>query len=163
MNGKKIAFLFLGLVLPLMVFIFLKMFGRNEFEVPLLYEDGVKETPGECNIQYPAPYVLEDSIMEVVYPYLPKSLILINFSKEIGKLKQITEPFKTEVALIDENDIDVSESQLDFLKKCILLIKSPNSIVVIDNRKRIRGYYNASNRDELDRLEAEMNIMLKKY
>jgi hypothetical protein len=44
-----------------------------------------------------------------------------------------------------------------------LLSQSPNNIVLIDEQKRIRGHYDGTDRDELDRLEAEINIILKKY
>jgi len=34
---------------------------------------------------------------------------------------------------------------------------------LIDDQKRIRGYYKIGFRDEMDRLEVELKILLKKY
>ena len=63
MRGKKALFLFLALALPICIFVFLKMFGRNEFDVPLLYDKGVLQKPAECNVVYNEPYTIADSIM----------------------------------------------------------------------------------------------------
>jgi hypothetical protein len=43
---KKFIFLILTLAIPVSIFLFLKIFGNNEFEVPVLFEDGL---PG-CGI-----------------------------------------------------------------------------------------------------------------
>ena len=41
---KKALFLFLLLLLPILVFLFLKGFGRNEFTIPVYYEQGVGDS-----------------------------------------------------------------------------------------------------------------------
>jgi len=38
---KKLLFLILTLAIPVSIFLFLKIFGNNEFEVPILYENGI--------------------------------------------------------------------------------------------------------------------------
>jgi protein SCO1/2 len=40
---KKFIFLILTLAIPVSIFLFLKIFGNNEFEVPVLFEDGLPE------------------------------------------------------------------------------------------------------------------------
>ena len=40
---KKPAFLILTLAIPVSIFLFLKIFGTNTFEVPFLFEDGIPE------------------------------------------------------------------------------------------------------------------------
>jgi hypothetical protein len=162
MAGKKALFLFLGLLLPILVFLFLKMFGKNEFDVPLLYDKGVQAKPAGCDFNYPTPYVLADSVVgEITTSKAP--LILVNFSAPSASLNHIAGSFKDEVTLINEGEIKLSPQRLNFIKRCVLLTEISQVIVLIDDKKRIRGYYDPTDRDELDRLEAEMNIILKKY
>lgn len=40
---KKILFLVFTLAIPVAIFLFLKIFGNNEFEVPVLFENGIYE------------------------------------------------------------------------------------------------------------------------
>jgi protein SCO1/2 len=42
---KKLLFLVLTLAIPVSIFLFLKYFGSNEFEVPLLFENGIDGCP----------------------------------------------------------------------------------------------------------------------
>ncbi|WP_286757213.1 MULTISPECIES: hypothetical protein [Roseivirga] len=42
--GKKAVFLFLLIALPVMIFLFLKFFGRNEFTIPVYYEQGLGDS-----------------------------------------------------------------------------------------------------------------------
>lgn len=41
---KKIVFLFLLIGLPVLIFLFLKFFGRNEFTIPVYYEQGLGDS-----------------------------------------------------------------------------------------------------------------------
>jgi hypothetical protein len=83
MQGKKIIILFLGLALPGLVFVFLKMFGKNQFDVPLLHEQGVTDVDTSCLYDYPVPYTVPDSILQKLYAK-NKSLIVVNFGGEAG-------------------------------------------------------------------------------
>jgi hypothetical protein len=163
MAGKKALFLFLGLVLPLLVFVFLKMFGKNEFEVPLLYEQGVEKKPLGCDITYTSPYRVADTIAAQLSEERTASLLLINFADPSVRLRAIVRSFGNDVKLVNDDEIKLSADQLNFIKKCVLLIENPNTLVMIDRENRIRGYYDGTDRDDLDRLEAEVNIILKKY
>ena len=44
---KKTIFLILTLAIPVSIFLFLKIFGTNEFEVPFLFEKGVPGCPND--------------------------------------------------------------------------------------------------------------------
>jgi hypothetical protein len=162
MGGKKALFLFLGLFLPILVFVFLKMFGKNEFEVPLLYEQGVKVKPSGCTMNYGAPYIVPDTIIHEL-TFSLKPLIVVNFASQSVKLNNLMDAFDKDVALIEGDKMNLTAEHFNFIKTCALLTESPNNIVLIDNRHRIRGQYDGTDRDELDRLEAEMKIILKKY
>ncbi|MFY0592699.1 hypothetical protein [Roseivirga sp.] len=41
---KKVIFLFLLIGLPAVIFVFLKIFGRNEFTIPVYYEQGLTDS-----------------------------------------------------------------------------------------------------------------------
>lgn len=162
MGSKKIALLFIGLLLPILVFVFLKMFGKNEFDVPLIYEQGVIEKPAGCNISYPAPYVIQDSVLNKI-SHERSELMLVDFGNGSAKQDQLLSKFRSSITWVREKDLRFTSDYKAYLKKCVLLIQSPNSIVLLDRKNRIRGHYDGTDRDELDRLEAELNIILKKY
>jgi hypothetical protein len=163
MGGKKIIFLFLALILPVLIFIFLRTFGKNEFNVPLIYAEGVAEIPTGCDYKYNAPYVLADTIVNKLDPR-GNSLIVVNYSDQEEALMQLVQRMNDRrLVIISSGDPDVTVLQQNTFKNCALLLKEPNNVVVIDNQKQIRGYYDVNDRDELDRLQAELNILLQKY
>jgi hypothetical protein len=46
---------------------------------------------------------------------------------------------------------------------CIFLLKAPYDVVMIDRKGLIRGQFVSDNREEIDRLMTEIDIILKKY
>ena len=46
---------------------------------------------------------------------------------------------------------------------CDLLLQKPWTTVLLDDQRRIRGYYDPNAREEVDRLIVELKILLKKY
>ena len=138
MKGKKFLFLFLALLLPVSVFVFLKMFGKNEFHVPVLYQEGVTEAPDGCDVQYPVPYVLPDSVIHKL-DEAGSSVIVIDFSEQpSAEMQAIKGEFKNDRVVI-WNQSSVNFVNRDFLRDCILLLKQPATVVMIDTEKRIRG------------------------
>jgi hypothetical protein len=157
MKIRKSILLSLALLLPVCIFLFLKFFGKNQFDVPVLYEHGVTEKPLDCNVDYGVPYYLADSIFQVVSTEKASAYVL-NFSPE--------QKVVTDRVMEEFNAADVKISSPDFtdeIKKCALLLKKPYDIVLVDDRKQIRGYYVADRREEIDRLLIELSIILKKY
>jgi hypothetical protein len=157
---KKSLFLFLGLLLPVLVFLFLKFFGKNEFDVPLPHQEQI-EAPAGCENEYPHPYLVKDSIILEIAP-ARRELRLINFGLKStldGKLLD----YLSQVSLVDVDRWELSQSQRQYLLKCVLLVPATKDLVLLDNANRIRGYYDSGSRDDMDRLEAELNILLKRY
>lgn len=157
---KKTALLFLALLFPAVIFVFLKFFGKNEFDVPLLHTDGVGQVQGNCTqYSYAKPYIVPDSIFSK-FNFSGK-LLMINFGSSGAKLEKIVSKFA------DAGLQSITSAQANTLtaetKDCALLIQKPATIVLIDDRRQIRGYYDGSDRDEIDRLEAEVIILLKQY
>lgn len=48
MNKTKAILLFLLLVLPVLIYLFLQGFGRNQFAIPIYYENGLLDVPEAC-------------------------------------------------------------------------------------------------------------------
>jgi hypothetical protein len=155
--GKKVIYLFLALLLPALIFVFLKYFGKNEFDIPVLYQNGVPEASSECQLTSTSQYFVHDSVLSKWnWNGLP-ILFSCAEKKERADLKQRLQEVKLEVQLAE---FGKNESKL---KNCILFLKDPWDAALVDSQKRIRGYYKLGNRDEMDRLEVELKILLKKY
>jgi hypothetical protein len=161
--NKKILYLFLALLLPVLIFLFLKYFGKNEFDIPVYYEHGVEDSlTAKCGAKIDQQYFVSDSAMSSL-KWNGVPVLVIDINKE--ELKALEE-------LLDEKDFadfrvislsNFSPEKLADFRKCILFMRNPWNTVLIDNQKRIRGYYKIGHRDDMDRLEVELKILLKKY
>jgi hypothetical protein len=162
--GKKIVFLFLALLFPVCIFLFLKIFGKNEFDVAPLHQDGVPAAPEPCKLSYASPYTLPDSVMELIGNGTQTPLTILNFSGASSVYDRVyDENTGREVRMVLPATLSLDEPGLSFLKNCVLLLKAPYDVVLIDDQKRIRGYYEGNSREEIDRLLIEVSIILKKY
>lgn len=159
MQGKKALFLFLALLLPVGVFIFLKLFGKNEFDVPAFYQDKAPSVAG-CDFEYHAPYLLPDSVMTQLSALRNTELYLIHFSETLST--RIREEVKySEIEFVDGKKL--AGVRDDQFRKCVLLIPGMEDLIAVDKQGKIRGYYTSSDREEVDRLLLEVEISLKKY
>jgi len=161
MNRKKALFLFLALLLPVFVFLFLKMFGKNEFAVPPLYTEIYPEVPAGCAPVNTLPYRIADSV-KTQLPFGNDSLVLVTFGKLTteakNQMKRIQEKFPADrVAFTQLGDT------LNTWKTCVFFLKPPFDQVLVDRTGLIRGQYTAADLDEADRLITELTIILKKY
>ena len=164
MNSKKILFLFLALLLPVVVFLFLKGFGKNEFNVPPMFQD-VIESPEDCtSFEYITPYIISDSIMSRLSWSKHDSLTLIVFNdtSEEASNKKLVQIDRLRVEFPTEKLNVVTSTEVMF-KSCIFLLKATDNAVMMDSKRRIRGQYNLTDLDEADRLIMEVKIILKEY
>jgi hypothetical protein len=154
---RKSIFLSLALILPVIVFVFLKMFGKNKFEIPVFHEKKVELVAG-CDNNYTAPYILPDSALAAI-GWKGNEATLIMFSKmeEEGKMRltEKFEPNKLQVVNLTKEDGEKL--------KCAFLLSDKFNAVLVDQKKQIRGYYQLSNREETDRLMVELSILLNDY
>lgn len=160
---KKGVFLFLALLLPICIFLFLKFFGKNEFAVRPLFQDAAPQPQEGCE-QVKIPYHIPDSIFNTL-SFERDSLLLLWFddlteggmrqfrrvSKELGK-----DPVKNQRVVL-------TDQKMQAYKTCIFLLKKPYDVVLIDRKGLIRGQFVSDNREEIDRLITEVDIILKKY
>jgi hypothetical protein len=172
---RKSIYLFLALLLPGLVFIFLKLFGVNRFDVKVYYQSNVDSLNRICSTHYPEPYVLPDSVLEKVN-WKGTELTLFLFNDQHGQDKQdghdnlgtefnrIADTFsETEFRTAKIDGRDLPAGVFARWTSCVFFIAVPWNVVLVDPEKRIRGYYAVNSREEVDRLILEMKIILKKY
>ncbi|MFM7858831.1 MAG: hypothetical protein ACKO96_44630 [Flammeovirgaceae bacterium] len=156
MKTTKIFFLFMALVLPIAIFIFLKLFGKNEFDIAIYYANGVDSV---CVHNKSKPYQVPDSILAALHWNNKPTLVTYNPSKaETDHFKHVWE----EINQLEVTSIFLPSDSTKICD-CVFLIRHPWKTVLIDNEKHIRGYYNLKTREETDRLAVELKILLNKY
>jgi hypothetical protein len=157
---KKVIFLFLALMLPVCIFLFLKIFGKNEFAVPPLFTEALPENINECGVAVALPYRVPERIRDSLS--LPKQkMSLIHF----GPLESNDETNLRRVKDNDANKFDLIAlpDSLSRLKRCVFFLTGDNDLVLVDNQGIIRGQYKSSERGEIDRLQMELSILFKEY
>ena len=165
MNKKQIL-LSLALILPVIVFIFLKFFGKNKFDIPLYYKNGVDSLAHVCEIGTSKPYQLSDSALRAInWKGTNPILITVNPSPgEIENFRHVYEEIdqvKVSSIYLSEGEMGMSKENIDQWVTCICLLKKPRKTVLVDNQKHIRGYYNLPSREETDRLIVELQVLLQ--
>ncbi|MDH4057842.1 MAG: hypothetical protein OEU76_03720 [Cyclobacteriaceae bacterium] len=176
MKVTKIVFLVLALVLPVLIFIFLKFFGKNQFDVAPLFMEGVELVDG-CLHQSTGQYKVPAPILEGMFWTGGDSLILFYFPENepqssITRIKEAFGPSEVPIVEISTTTVSsqkttkfvqVQEDSLLLWKKCYLFISKPYDLILVDHQRRIRGFYQSTDREEVDRLLMEASIILKKY
>lgn len=184
---KKLLFLFLALLLPVLIFLFLRSFGKNEFNVPVLFADSVSAPVACKQYTYKVPYLIPDSVLQKIAWNPQDSLTIVVFEDNQTEKRhernihvgRVFAEFKTEPLQVirlhnNQTKIDLKQARLtnvsllegDFktLHDCIFLLIPDNDAVIIDRNKRIRGQYNLTEREDADRMiMQEMNILFKRY
>ena len=162
--NKKIIFLFVAFLLPGLIYTFLRMFGSNSFVVAPLFQDQVTIPDGCQSVS--APYVLPETVFTTLSSRPEKDSLLLIFYKideaQLGATAGNINEIEKNIAAGKDGVqlIKIKQDTLDL--KCQLLIGSAIDIILID-RQRIRGQYTSTDRDEVDRLSTELDIILKKY
>ncbi len=163
---RKIIYLFLALLLPGLIFVFLKRFGKNEFAIPLYHQQGVDSLNSICGTRYEQPYRLPDTVLQKTgWTGGPASLFVFDPAiGEPGELRKIAETFnERELQTIEVSNHQFGNATINRWRSCVFMVRGPWNAVLVDNEKRIRGYYAINSREETDRLILELEILLKKY
>lgn len=158
MKSKKIIFLFLALLVPSLIFVFLKMFGTNEFDIEVFYDQNMPAFTDNCDVLYKLPYHLPDSTIREVSGR-GDSAVFIHFGNPDALfISRVLSRYKD-----DPVGHHVFERDEAVLKKCIFILEEPFDVALVDRKGRIRGQYNSSEREEVDRLITEIAILIRKY
>ncbi|HZB14261.1 MAG TPA: hypothetical protein VE467_14575 [Chryseolinea sp.] len=159
---KKPILLFLALLFPACVFVFLKFFGKNEFSVPPLYSETYPGAMEECGMTVTLPYHIPENLKASFFTE-QDSLVLIHFGElqtdSKKQLERVSNEFEKGVKL---QAIHTSDSTLN-MKKCVFFLEHQYDLVLLDRAGLIRGQYISNDREEMDRLLTELAILLKKY
>lgn len=164
--AKKFTYLFLALLVPGLIFVFLKFAGSNRFDVPVYPLEG---TPlrSACAGEVTAPYQLPDSVWQYLSGRSSASASVVLFPAYLLDADAVTSAVMKEigdgVAFIDMADLSADSLTLERWKSCVFLLESPRQAVLIDTERRLRGFYDLRHRDEVDRLRVELKILLEKY
>lgn len=161
MNRTKALFLFLALILPVCIFVFLRIFGRNEFNVEPLFSNEAPTALNECQA-VSAPYFLPDTIKSLL-PFGKDSLLVIAFEGD-SNLANPTKRIKEEIQNLNVGFLTLPRSERHlFWKRCVFFLQESQDVVAVDVKGRIRGQYTSADREDVDRLLTELTILLKRY
>jgi hypothetical protein len=186
---KKSLLLFAALLLPVLIYLFLKSFGKNEFEVPVLYADTIHTSVPCYGQSYQLPYQVSDSVLRTFQwdsTSLFTVLVFENDSKDDQheraiQINRVITEFKNEpVGIIhvlgtQTNVVSgssdkviqrvlMTDTSFQKIRNCVFLLNTGQDAVVIDKDRRIRGQYTLTKREDADRMiMEELNILLKRY
>lgn len=162
MKGTKILLLLAALLVPALVFIFLKIFGRNEFAVAPLFTDEQPEVAGCAPVTLP--YYLPDSVVEAL-DFGRDSLLLVAFGEASVEAKRQRRRVEEETKGAAPRQVTVARDDARYTSwhNCIFFLKEPFDLVLVDKAGVIRGQYTTDDRDEIDRLLTELTIIQKRY
>ncbi|RAV98584.1 hypothetical protein [Pseudochryseolinea flava] len=159
---SKFIYLFLALLLPGCIFVFLKLFGRNEFAVAPLYQSAPPTVTGCSNVTLP--YSVPDTVLSTLNFGRDKLVVVIFDETTVdgrAQIDRVTDEIKDDaVHIIHHTSLDVKTSSW---KRCTFFLAEPRNTVLVDAQGKIRGEYTMSDREEVDRLLTEITIILKKY
>jgi hypothetical protein len=160
MKLTKPLILFLALLFPACIFVFLKFFGDNQFDVPPLFANEYPKGFTECRQSLTLPYHVADSIQEAFSADL-KPLTLIKFGEASAESESQLSRIKNETE-INFQLAKTADSTLR-IKECVFFLRDSLDLVFIDKEGLIRGQYISTDREEMDRLLTEISILLKQY
>jgi hypothetical protein len=163
--AKKFTYLFLALLVPGLIFVFLKFAGSNKFDIPVYPQEGIP-LRSACTGEVTGFYQLPDSAWQalggdssgayvVQFPAagLNAREVAVAVGEEIGE----------GVTFVSMEGKVTDSTALARWKSCVFFLETPWQSALIDGKRRIRGFYDLRNRDEVDRLRVELKILLEKY
>lgn len=181
MKIKQTVILLVAFVLPIGIFVFLKTLGKNEFDVAPLHQEGSVNVSTECGVSYQSPYVVPLKVLSDLRWSKTDSLTLYVFDNPLmddkavsNKLAGVYSDEELQLHKITTDSLGTGRSEdkdpivkdavsIEQLQECFFLMEHKKNAVLVDTRQRIRGYYDLSSREEIDRLAVEIKIILKKY
>ena len=163
----KASILVAILLIPICIFLFLKFFGENRFDIPVYYESGVSSEFPYCEQSKGQYHVngLSEENLPGVYLFFKKEagFDLFDVTNIKNRLRETVGEIGYTVYSRDSTaeKTEVLDS-LSFVQKlqCGFISDTLNQYILVDSKSRIRGYYETE-RDEIDRLIVELKILLE--
>lgn len=158
------------LAIPVVIYVFLKLFGNNEFSIPVYYAQGVKAPFTEC-VYKGVPYAVNTSRYKG-----EKANVTVFFhenntfrSTDLNNIqRRLVSVFPNDFAFTpfglspaDRGEITVLDST-EFRRSmhCDFVTDTLNQFILHDKNGAIRGYY-STDLAEVDRLIVETKILLE--
>jgi hypothetical protein len=150
--AKKWIILFLALALPVFIFLFLKQFGSNQFDLPYFHQDR-QSWPADCSLEgINFPFKIQQGIL----PGVPgRASLLLLQTPEAEAAQRIPVEIDTAALVVFLNQ--------EIENTCLLGVSPATAAVLIDSDGNLRGIFEKLDRDETDRLIMESKILLKDY
>ena len=149
--------LFFSLLLPILLFLFLKYFGNNKYEI--------QKFNFECEIKLEDIDDLNDALslneIKVIDIRIDDNSKLIdNYINKVflnKKIKIIT--LSEQDRNLNWFDLLISKSTLDKLLKCYSANSLKSFVLLLDRKNTLRGIYNIELQSEIERLNVEIDIL----
>ena len=155
-NLKKVFILSFSILLPVIIYFFLRFFGDNTYEVSEVRYDCYKilssfnfrdkernDNVFLVDVRYKLKNPLVDNLLNKLYS---------NKNIEIITLSSIARNLEWKV--IETNFFDISEG-----KKCFDNDNGDDHVLLLDKELMVRGIYDLNDLDEYDRLNVEIDII----
>ena len=158
---KKGFILLFSLLFPIIVFLFLKFYGQNEYELPV-YNSSCSEIIDEYIIN---DFNRKNNIRIVDIRMADNDILVDNYINKLeinDQIEVIT--LSNKLRNLNWLNIVVDKVLIERLSECIqneYLDKS--FILLLDKQNKLRGHFYSEDRKEIERLDVEIDILLLEY
>jgi len=158
---KKGFILLFSLLFPIIVFLFLKFYGQNEYELSV-YNSSCSEIIDEYIIN---DFNRKNNIRLVDIRMTDNDILVDNYINKLeinDQIEVIT--LSNKLRNLNWLNIVVDKVLIERLSECIqneYLDKS--FILLLDKQNKLRGHFYSEDRKEIERLDVEIDILLLEY
>ncbi|WP_109832295.1 hypothetical protein [Reichenbachiella versicolor] len=164
--------------LPVGIYLFLQMFGENKFAIPVYYQGTIEGENEPCEYPNQTQYKVPNFLNQLDSGVLVYGMLENRVSQTLMMNIQsfLTQSWKdrvhilllyTDSTVIEQNVVESTywlNDSLNSVARCALVLsdkKGDSTFVLCDTERRVRGYYDISDLEELDRLVIETRILLE--
>tara|TARA_B100001057_G_scaffold81871_1_gene77369 strand:- start:27504 stop:27998 length:495 start_codon:yes stop_codon:yes gene_type:complete len=158
---KKGFILLFSLLFPIIVFLFLKFYGQNEYELSV-YNSSCSEIIDEYIIK---DFNRKNNIRIVDVRMTDNDILVDNYINKLeinDEIEVIT--LSNKLRTLNWLNIVVERGLIERLSGCIeneYLDKS--FVLLLDKQNRVRGHFYSADRKDIERLDVEIDILLLQY
>ena len=158
---KKGFILLFSLLFPIIVFLFLKFYGQNEYELSV-YNSSCSEIIDEYIIK---DFNSKNNIRIVDVRMTDNDILVDNYINKLeinDEIEVIT--LSNKLRTLNWLNIVVERGLIERLSGCIDNEYFDKSFVLLlDKQNRVRGHFYSADRKDIERLDVEIDILLLQY